>query len=109
MSKRLEETGRVRIVKRVETETIPLSLDSVETEYTVERRPVGELYDERPAATRREGDATVYSVIREVPVVVTRYELVEEIVVTPQTSTTDETHEVERRVERVEVERNREH
>ena len=102
---RQEVTGRVTLDKRVALEPVRLDLERVDRHYDVTRRPVGTLSDAPPPATRREGDAVVYSVVREVPVVVTRYELVEEVVVTPRVTVTPEPTVVHRRVERVAVER----
>ena len=105
VGKREEVTARVAIDKRVALEPVRLDLERVDRRYDVTRRPVGTLSDTPPPATRREGDAVVYSVVREVPVVVTRYELVEEVVVTPRVTVTPEPTVVHRRVERVAVER----
>ena len=101
----VETTGHVRITKHVDTEELEVDLESVTRSFDVERRPVGRLLDEPPPAVRRDGDQTLYSVVREVPVVVTRYEVVEELVVTPRETRTPQTEQVERRAERVEVER----
>ena len=105
ISKRLEETGRIRIAKTVRIESVPVELESTRRFFDVTRRSIGELREECPPAERREGDATVYSVVREVPVVVTRYELVEEIVVTPRRETDRSTELVDRRAEQIEIER----
>lgn len=105
VTKQAEVTGRVRISKTVETESVPFELATTHRSYDVSRRSVGELREECPPATRLEGVSTVYSVVREVPVVVTRYELVEEIVVTPREETEQKTEVVDRRVERVDIER----
>lgn len=105
VGKREVITGRVRLEKHVDTEEITFDLERVDRSFSVERRPVGQVYDTPPEAVRQEGDATVYAVIREVPVVVTRYELVEEIVVSARREVTSEAQTVQRRVERVDIER----
>ena len=105
VGKREEVTARVALDKRVEIEPVRLDLERVDRQYDVTRRLVGTVSDAPPPPTRREGDAVVYSVVREVPVVVTRYELVEEVVVTPRVTVTPEPTVVHRRVERVAVER----
>ena len=105
VTRHTDVTGLLRLTKHVDTEEVELDLDTVRRDFEIERRPIGRLSDEAPPAVRREGEQTIYSVVREVPVVVTRYELVEELVVTPRERKTTQTETVGRRVERVEVER----
>lgn len=79
--KHTRPTGIVHVHRRVheEPEDIDVPLESVEVE--VERIPVGRWID-GPMAERQEGDTTVIPVIEEVPVVVMRLRLVEEVRVT---------------------------
>jgi len=79
--KHTRPTGVVHVHRRVheEVENIDEPLESVEVE--VERIPVGRWID-GPIAERQEGDTTIIPVIEEVPVVVMRLRLVEEVRVT---------------------------
>ena len=96
-------TGAVRLTKSVDFEERTLKLERTDREVNVERRPVNQTFDTPPPAVRQEGGKTIYSVIREVPVVVTRYELVEEIVVEQRAVTTEQPTVIPTRAERVEV------
>ena len=100
------ETARVEVAKTVLTEEVALTLEHLEHGVEVERRPVNETFDELPAGTVQLDDGTVvYRVIREVPVVVTRYEVVEEILVRPSNVARDEQVTVPVRSERVDIRR----
>ena len=104
--KELVETARVEVAKTVLTEEVALTLEHLEHGVDVERRPVNETFDELPAGTVQLEDGTVvYRVIREVPVVVTRYEVVEEILVRPSHVARDERVIVPVRAERVDIRR----
>lgn len=106
VGKRLVETGRVEIAKTVTTEDVSLRLERLEHGVDVERRAVNEVFDDLPAGTVELDDGTtVYRIIREVPVVVTRYEVVEEILVRPARSASDEEVTVPVRTESVDVRR----
>ena len=106
VSKEVVETGRVDLIKTVTIEEVPVTVQRMDSGYDVERRAVGELFDEAPASTTELPDGTiVYRVIREVPTVVTRYEVVEEVHVRPTHIAHDDHHVVPVRVEHVEVRR----
>ena len=106
IGKRLVTTGEVTLRKTVELGEEHVTLQRLETDYEVERVAVGTLRDEAPAAIRELPDGTiVYAVVREVPVVVTRYELVEEIHVRPRHRATDEDYVLPVRRERIDIER----
>lgn len=106
VKKELVETGRVEIDKTVVTEDVAVRLERLEHGVEIERRPVNETFDDMPDGTVELEDGTVvYRVIREVPVVVTRYEVVEEILVRPNHVASDEEVTVPLRHERVEVRR----
>ncbi|SFE89742.1 YsnF/AvaK domain-containing protein [Spirosoma endophyticum] len=104
VSTRTVETGRVTLTKTVhetqETVTIPLRKE----EFTVERMTLNQYVDELPA-TRQEGDATIYPVVKEVLVIQKRLLLVEEIRVTRQQTQTEESHTVPLRREEITIER----
>ena len=104
--KELVETARVEVAKTVLTEEVALTLQHHEHGVDIERRAVNELHDELPAGTVQLEDGTVvYRVIREVPVVVTRFEVVEEIHVRPSEIAYDEQVTVPIRSERIDVRR----
>lgn len=81
IEKHARPTGVVHVHRRVheEVEEIDEPLESVEVE--VERVPIGAWIDSAPAE-RQEGDTTIIPVVEEVPVVVMRLRLVEEVRVT---------------------------
>ncbi|WP_448206714.1 YsnF/AvaK domain-containing protein [Azospirillum sp. sgz302134] len=81
IEKHVRPTGIVHVHRRVheETERIDEPLESVEV--VVERVPVGRWLD-TPVGERQEGDTTIIPVIEEVPVIVKRLRLVEEVHVT---------------------------
>jgi stress response protein YsnF len=76
--KEVEVTGAVRVTQRVHTERQQVSTDLTSEEVEVERVPCDRIV-EGPIPERQEGDTLVLSVVEEVPVVVTRYRLVEEV------------------------------
>src|SRR5688500_8870071 len=76
--KEVEVTGAVRVTQRVHTERQQVSTDLTSEEVEVERVPCDQLV-EGPIPERQEGDTLVLSVVEEVPVVVIRFRLVEEV------------------------------
>lgn len=80
IGKREVITGEVRIDKTVSIEEVTLDLERVDHHIDIERRAVNEVFETRPPDVRTEGDLTIYTVVREVPVLVTHYEVVEELV-----------------------------
>ena len=90
VTKRVVETGRVRLVKTVEEYPQTVSTTLTGDAFDVERISVQQYVQEAPSV-RVEGETTIYPVLREVVVVEKRLLLVEEIHVTKrQTKTTDE-------------------
>ncbi len=79
--KRAEVTGAVRVTRRVREEDRKVSADLASEAVEVERVPRDQ-FVEGPIPERREGDTLVLSVVEEVPVVVTRYRLVEQVRIT---------------------------
>ncbi len=80
VSTKTVEVGQVHINKRVLTEEAELTLQHLDHTVDVERIAVNEIFETAPPSVRTLPDGTVvYSVVREVPVVVTRYELIEEV------------------------------
>lgn len=104
VEKRVRETGRVRVAKRVDTrtETIEESLRGEEVD--VERVQV-ERYVDEPSPSRTEGDTTIIPVYEEVLVVEKRLLLKEELHITKRRTERRHTQDISLRSERVEVER----
>lgn len=104
IEKRAHRTGTVRVHRRVreETEEIDEPLETVEV--VVERVPIGRWID-TPIGERQEGDTTVFPVIEEVPVVVKRFRLVEEVRVTRKRTIHHHHDRVSLRRTEIEVER----
>ena len=104
VGKRVRETGRVRVTRRVDAHTEvadePLRRERVE----VERVPVGR-YVEAAEAVRDEGGVTVIPVYEEVLVVQKRLRLKEEVRITKRVEEAREPQEVTLRRATVEVER----
>lgn len=90
VTKRVVETGTVRLTKRVEehTETVEIPLTNVAWE--VEHVPLDRVVEEEPPV-RYEGDTTVYPVMAERVTVLRELVLVEEVRVTRMIATTTET------------------
>jgi uncharacterized protein (TIGR02271 family) len=100
------ETAKVTIQttveERVETVNIPIQNETV----NIERIAVNKVYDSPPASVRFEGDTTIISVIKEVSVVVKKYEVIEELHISKLQTETPLTQEVSLRKEKVTVTRN---
>lgn len=104
IDKRTEVTGRVRIEKTVETLPFREEVDLTHEAVTVERIPVNREVSAAPGV-RQEGDVTIVSVVREVPVVVKKLMVVEELHIRRKTVTETESVVGSVRVEEVSVER----
>ncbi len=105
VTKREVVTGEVTIDKRVTLEDVQLQLERVDNTLDIFRREVNETFETRPAAVRTDGDDTIYTVVREVPVVVTHFEVLEEIVVRKVRTVTPEPTVIPVHREIVEVKR----
>lgn len=100
------ETGKVRITKTVTEETIGISAPIINESYEVKHVAVPyKLLDKPPLALTHEGNITIITVVREISVVVKKYEVIEEIHITKQLTQTPLTHEISLRKENVHVER----
>lgn len=78
VGRRKTVTGRVRVSKRLRSSTVVVDEPVVREEVTVRRVAVGRFVD-GPVPDRYEDGALVVSVVEEVPVVVRRFRLVEEL------------------------------
>ena len=104
VSKKVVETGRVKLIKTVEETDETVTIPLLSNEFSIERVPVGQYVDDVPA-TRREGDTTIYPVVKEVLVTQKRLLLVEEVRVTEHQLEVNETQTVRLRREEVTIER----
>lgn len=104
VEKRVVETGRLFVNKTVfeEEETVDVSL--VSEVLRVDRVPVNQ-YVDTPPAVRYEGDTTIFPVLKEVLVTEKRLLLVEEVHITKQQTTANDTQRVMLRREEVTVQR----
>ena len=106
VDKKMVEKGKVRVIKKVETEDEKVKIDVKNEEVNVERVPVNE-YADTPPEVRYEGDTTIIPVIKEVAVVTKKILVVEEIRVTKKTHVTEEERTIPLKKEKVSVETSR--
>ena len=99
------ETGRMRLVKTVETHDETVSTPLMHEELDMARVAINQYVDSVPP-TRQEGETTIYPVVRKAVVVEKRLLLVEEIYVTKRITETVDTQTVSLRCEPVTVDRN---
>ncbi|MBC7921412.1 MAG: YsnF/AvaK domain-containing protein [Ferruginibacter sp.] len=104
IDKKVVESARVRISKRVSEHEESVDISLVHEEVDVERVAVNQ-YVETPPSIRYEGDTTIIPVLREVAVVEKRLLLVEELRVTKRHVQTNETQQLTLRREDIQVER----
>ncbi|MEP0548995.1 MAG: YsnF/AvaK domain-containing protein [Rhodothermales bacterium] len=104
VSKRVRETGRVRITKHVETRQEVVDEPLLREEVEVERVAV-DRYIDAPVPVRSEGDTTIVPVFEEVLVVEKKLLLKEELHITKRRTERRQPQDVTLRSERVEVER----
>jgi uncharacterized protein (TIGR02271 family) len=101
---RRRERGRVRITKTVDTDERTLDGTAIAREILVERVPIDRFVEE-PMGARQEGDTLVIPVFEEVPVVVMKLKLKEEVRVTTRTTSQTRCLPVTVRRERVTIDR----
>lgn len=104
VSKRVVETGRVRISKRVREYEEILDVPHFQEEVSVERVPVEKFVDEAPVV-HKEGDVTIIPVLEERYVVEKRLFVVEELHVRKERRESHNPQTVKVHKEQVEVER----
>ena len=98
--------SEVEITKEVEYKNVNLPLTRLDHTVEIERNAVPEmLLDSAPPAESKDGDTTTYRVIKEVPVVVTKYQVIEEITVRKITTQTEQPTVIPVRQERLVVTR----
>lgn len=66
VEKKIIETGRVKISKKVLKEDVPVNLSGFDEEIEIDRKKIGRVVDKPGPAVRKEGDSTIYSLYKEV-------------------------------------------
>ncbi len=106
IERKLIETGKVLISRSVSEETSSINIPIINESYEVHHMPgSSELVDTPPVASRKVGDTFIISVIREVSVVVKKYQLIEEIHIVRNLSQTPLSQEVTLRKENINIKR----
>jgi uncharacterized protein (TIGR02271 family) len=105
IGKRLVETGKVHISKKVTEDQTTISIPLVREEYDVERTPVNQVVDTPPPAMRYEGETAIIPVLREVLVVQKKFEVIEEIRITKRRTEHTDTQQISLRKEEVHINR----
>lgn len=104
VDKRVVETARVRIRKRVEARDEPLEITAWRDEVHIERVPVGRVVDTIPPV-RHESGVTIVPVVEEVVVTVRQLVLKEELRISTRRELQHDRRTVRLRRERIEVDR----
>lgn len=104
-SKKVIETARVRVTKRVHEEHKSFELPMLTEEFEVERVPINQYIESPPPAVRYEGDTMIVPVLQEVIVVEKRLMLVEEVRISKHQRMTKVAQPMTLRREEVQVER----
>jgi stress response protein YsnF len=100
VGKKVEQTGKVRIEKKVDTIEEDLNIALKNEDVKVERVAVNRYVDE-PPPVRYEGNTTIISVIKEVAVIEKRILVVEEVHISKNINITREEKTVPLRKEQV--------
>ena len=107
IEKQLTEKDRVRIIKRIKEEKIPIDVSEFNERIEIKRVPLNQYVEELPAV-RHEGHTMIIPVVHEEVVITKRYLLVEELQVTKFREETQRTEEVDIRLEEIKIERDSE-
>lgn len=95
VTKDIVETGKVHLHKTVTEETVSVNLPIINETYDVQRVSGNcNLLDAPPKAVRYEGEKIIVSVIKEVSVIVKKYQIIEEIHLTRNLSETPLSQEI---------------
>lgn len=101
VDKQVQETGKVKVVKRVESEDVDVHESLMQEEVVIDRVPINTFVDEAPPPIRHEGEVTIVPVLKEV--VVKRLLLVEELHIRKTQQITNDQKQFTLRTETVEV------
>ena len=100
------ETGKVHIKRSVSKEDVHLDTPIINELYDIKRVQVkDQILETPPSALRHEGDTIIIPVIREIPVIVKRYEIVEELHITIKHTETPLIQKVTLSKQNIDVER----
>ena len=105
IDKEVIESGKIRIIKKVNEEKSTVEVPIKHTEVNVERKPINEYVNEHHQAIRYEGDTMIVSVLKEVVVVQKKILLVEELHINKTQKQEIHTEEVTLKSENVLIER----
>jgi stress response protein YsnF len=106
INNQLVETGKVHIKRTVSKEDVHLDTPIINELYDIKRVPVsGQILETPPPAMRNDGDTFIIPVIKEIPVIVKRYEVIEEIHITRKHTETPLIQKVTLSTQNVNVER----
>ena len=105
VGKQVVEKSRIRIIKKVDEETVEVPLISRSQTYSVERIPLNRYVDEAPPPVRHEGNTMILSIVEEEVVIRKRMKVVEELRITLHENETITSTEVNLRKERIIIEK----
>jgi uncharacterized protein (TIGR02271 family) len=105
VDKKVVETGKVLIKKRIENEEKDINIPLQSETYEVERIAVRDHLFDEPPQVRNEGNKMIIPVVREIVEVRKRYEVTEEIHITKKETVTHHKEKVTLKKEKVSVER----
>lgn len=106
VQKEIIETGKVHLRKTVTEDKAIVNLPIINESYDITRVPISnEVHENPPPAVRYEGDTMIIPVVKEVTVMVKRYEVIEEVRITKKTTEIPLMQEITLRRESVHVER----
>jgi uncharacterized protein (TIGR02271 family) len=104
VGKQVIDTAKVTIRKHVTEETTSVNMPLVQEGYRVERVPVNKVVDTVPEV-RHEGDNIIIPVLREVVVVQKKYEIIEEVHVIKEKTTTQHQQDIALKKEEITIQR----
>jgi uncharacterized protein (TIGR02271 family) len=105
VSKETVETAKVTISKRVGEYIEQVNVPIVNEHVVIDRLPKNETYDTAPPSVYFEGDTMIVRVIKEIPVVVTKYQVIEELHITKEKTEVPLQQEITLRKEHVIISR----
>lgn len=82
LDSKIVDKGTVRVIKKVDEETVRVPLLTQEDQYHIERVAINQYVDEPPPPVRHEGDTMIIPVVIEELVVEKRLKVVEEVRIT---------------------------
>lgn len=107
VSKKIVETGKVNISKKVTEQETTVEVPHSQDEYDIERISINQTFETPPPPVRYDGDTMIIPVLKEVLVVEKRYVLTEEIRITKRVIQTQETKNIILSKEEINIERTR--